>query len=67
MIKKVPYGVLTVIGAILFSSAFALSLKYPKIKNALEDVGAFVICRITLTDKDKALLNDTRREIYNYI
>jgi len=67
MIKKVPYGVLTVIGAILFSSAFALSLKYPKIKNALEDVGAFVICRITLTDKDKVLLNDTRREIYNYI
>ena len=66
MINKVPYTMLFAMLVVLIISS--LSASSQKFREFLIKLGTFIVFgRISYTDEEKVLLNDTRREIYNCI
>jgi predicted transcriptional regulator len=65
-----PYILFTVIltlTSLVIAFQGTLKKKFLDLISALASVKVFVLSRINILDEEKVLLNDTRREIYNYI
>ncbi len=70
MIHKLPYSLLFAI--ILLLLILGIGSNFQNLKKSFQDIfikltTLMVVGRISVNDEEKVLLNDTRREIYNYI
>lgn len=68
--NPLPYILFTVfltLASLMLTFQETLKKKFLELISALASVKVFILSRINLLDEEKVLLNDTRREIYNYI
>ncbi|MEO2116849.1 MAG: winged helix-turn-helix transcriptional regulator [Methanocaldococcus sp.] len=68
--NPLPYILFTVFltfASLIFIFQEIIKKKFLDLISALASVKVFILGRINLLDEEKVLLNDTRREIYNYI
>jgi predicted transcriptional regulator len=68
--NPLPYIIFTTIltlTSLMIAFQGTLKKKFLDLISALASVKVFVLSRINILDEEKVLLNDTRREIYNYI
>ncbi|AEF96838.1 winged helix-turn-helix transcriptional regulator [Methanotorris igneus] len=67
-IVNIPYGL--IFGTLFLGIISYLSITSQRIKEIILKSGAYLIIitgRVSINNKEKVLLNDTRKEIYNYI
>ncbi|ADC68947.1 transcriptional regulator, ArsR family [Methanocaldococcus sp. FS406-22] len=68
--NPLPYILFTVIltlVSLMLTFQETLKKKFLDLISALASVKVFILSRVNILDEEKVLLNDTRREIYNYI